>query len=210
MINLTEQWKKGELEVLDKLIEIIEFTEQNRALSDKYLKDNGHYAREDYDTIVGEYEYGIVFVMVDYILPYLKRVQELKEFSDYSLHNRDELTRQITFWMDKHTQIEKENQQLKAQIAKLTEIVGVLPSNHSVGNLGYKIKNQRHEINIRLNEIDKLKELLKECRDFFYENLIDTEFHFSCGLGSDIKKQSCIRSLSKLKTKIDNAMGEKK
>lgn len=112
-MTLTEQWKKGELEVLDKLIKIIEFTEQNRALSDEYLKNNGHYAREDYDTIVGEYEYGIVFVMVDYILPYLKRVQELKEFADYSLHNRDELTRQINFWMDKHTQIEKENQQLK-------------------------------------------------------------------------------------------------
>ena len=79
-MTLTEQWKKGELEVLDKLIEIIEFTEQNRALSDEYLKNNGQYAREDYDSIVGEYEYGIVFVMVDYILPYLKQVQQLRKF----------------------------------------------------------------------------------------------------------------------------------
>ena len=55
-------------------------------------------------------------------------------------------------------------------------------------------------------EIRKLKELLKECKEFFYENLIDTEFHFSCGLGSDIKKQSCIKSLSKLKTKIDEVL----
>lgn len=59
-------------------------------------------------------------------------------------------------------------------------------------------------------ENQQLKELLKECREFFYENLIGTEFHFSYGLGSDIKKQSCIRSLSKLKTRIDNAIGEKK
>ena len=58
-------------------------------------------------------------------------------------------------------------------------------------------------------EIRKLKDLLKECREFFYENLIGTEFYFSYGLGSDIKKQSCMRSLSKLKTKIDNAIGEK-
>lgn len=61
----------------------------------------------------------------------------------------------------------EENQQLKTQIAKLTEIVGVLPSNHSVGNLGYKIKNQRHEINNRLKEIDKLKELLKQWEHFY-------------------------------------------
>ena len=56
----------------------------------------------------------------------------------------------------------EENDKLKAQITKLTEIVGVLPSNHNVGNLGYKIKNQRHEINNRLKEIDKLKELLEK------------------------------------------------
>ena len=73
----------------------------------------------------------------------------------------------------------------------------------------YDVCKTRNEKNILKNEIRELKELLKECRDFFYENLIDTEFHFSCGLGSDIKKQSCIRSLSKLKTKIDNAIGEK-
>ena len=79
-MTLTEQWKKGELEVLDKLIEIVETTNQNRALSDEYLKDIGYYAREDYNTIVGEYEYGIVFVMVDFILPYLKQVQQLHKF----------------------------------------------------------------------------------------------------------------------------------
>lgn len=38
---------------------------------------------------------------------------------------------------------------------------------HDVGNLGYKIKNQRHEIDNRLKEIEKLKELLTLC----YEHL---------------------------------------
>lgn len=52
----------------------------------------------------------------------------------------------------------------------------------------------------------QLKELLKECKEFFHENLIGTEFHFSCGLGSDIKKQSCIKSLSKLKTKMEEVL----
>ncbi|MBQ6349829.1 MAG: hypothetical protein IJI42_02730 [Methanobrevibacter sp.] len=40
---------------------------------------------------------------------------------------------------------------------------------HDVGNLGYKIKNQRHEIDNRLKEIEKLKELLKWCRDELFE-----------------------------------------
>lgn len=86
--------------------------------------------------------------------------------------------------------LEAENQQLKTQIAKLTEIVGVLPSNHSVGNLGYKIKNQRHEINNRLKEIDKLKELLREVRDAW---VIYKPYD---------RHQLCER--------IDNAIGEKK
>lgn len=42
---------------------------------------------------------------------------------------------------------------------------------YTVGNLGYKIKNQRHEINNRLKEIDKLKELLKECKQNNLEGL---------------------------------------
>ena len=38
---------------------------------------------------------------------------------------------------------------------------------HDVGNLGYKIKNQRHEIDNRSKEIKKLKEFLKECELWF-------------------------------------------
>lgn len=38
---------------------------------------------------------------------------------------------------------------------------------HDVGNLGYKIKNQQHEIDNRLKEIEKLKELLKESELWF-------------------------------------------
>lgn len=38
---------------------------------------------------------------------------------------------------------------------------------HDVGNLGYKIKNQRHEIDNRLKEIEKLKGLLKELKIYF-------------------------------------------
>ena len=112
-MTLTEQWKKGELEMLDKLIEIIEFANQNRALSDEYLRDNGHYAREDYDSIVGEYAYGIVFVMVDYILPYLKQVQQLHKF----LEEFNAL------------EVAKENQQLKELLKECRDDLNHIISN---------------------------------------------------------------------------------
>lgn len=62
---------------------------------------------------------------------------------------------------------------------EIAEVLGKVPSyeewqakleenkrlKHDVGNLGYKIKNQRHEIDNRLKEVDKLKGLLKECRE---------------------------------------------
>lgn len=35
---------------------------------------------------------------------------------------------------------------------------------HDVGNLGYKIKNQRHEIERQIAQNAQLKELLKECK----------------------------------------------
>lgn len=42
-----------------------------------------------------------------------KEYIKLKEFADYSINNRNELTRQINFWIDRLTQSEQENQQLK-------------------------------------------------------------------------------------------------
>ena len=58
---------------------------------------------------------------------------------------------------------------------------------HDVGNLGYKIKNQRHEIDNRLKEINTLKELLKECKHIM-----------------SIEKDK----LCKLLTKINQVLGE--
>lgn len=67
---------------------------------------------------------------------------------------------------------------------------------HDVGNLGYKIKNQRHEINNRLKEIKRLNELLKECKHIMS---IEKDFA-SCHFEKD--------KLCKLLTKINQALGE--
>lgn len=54
----------------------------------------------------------------------------------------------------------------------------------------------------------KLKELLLECREFLYEILTGTHSKLSFKLESGIRKKDYIISLSELKTKIDNAIGE--
>jgi hypothetical protein len=101
-MTLTEQWKKGELE------------------AGWYYVNNGQidykYSKHSFvDFFVTPHE-DIKEVLAP--VPSYVEWQELKEFADYSLHNRDELTRQINFWMDKHTQFEKENQQLKELLRK--------------------------------------------------------------------------------------------
>lgn len=104
--DLTEQWKKGELDVLDKLIKQIETINNNRALSDEYLENNGLSTREDYN-IVGEWGYGIVWVIVDYVLPYLKQTHQLHKF----LEEFNAL------------EVAKENQQLKELIKEAKDII---------------------------------------------------------------------------------------
>ncbi len=45
---------------------------------------------------------------------------------------------------------------------------------HDVGNLGYKIKNQRKEIERQIAQNAKLKELLKECAHYVNHRFLET------------------------------------
>lgn len=83
MNKLTENWKNGEIEFLDDLIKQIEEVDNSRSLSDEYLKAKKIMTREECGVAV-EYPYGIVTVISDYVLPYLKELKELKK-------NRDKL-----------------------------------------------------------------------------------------------------------------------
>lgn len=40
-------------------------------------------------------------------VPTFEEWKELKEFADYSIHNRDELTKQINFWMQENTKLKE-------------------------------------------------------------------------------------------------------
>lgn len=66
----------------------------------------------------------------------------------------------------------------------------------------------RCDIEALNSEIKRLKELLKECSEFLYEILNGTHSKLSFKLESGIRKQDYMISLSELKTKIDNAIGE--
>ena len=95
MTNLTEQFKKGE------------------------LPEGWYYVKKNGEIEMLEYNCG-VFLSVDVPLdedeisevlaevPTYEEWQQLKEFADYSIHNRDELTRQINFWMEENTQLKSE------------------------------------------------------------------------------------------------------
>ena len=78
MTNLTEQWKNGKIEALEELINQIATVDDRRSFSDEYLKEKGLMTREECGVAV-EYPYGIVMVVSDYVLPYLKKLQALKK-----------------------------------------------------------------------------------------------------------------------------------
>ena len=62
------------LEKLHSLIEEIEIKSQSRSLSDEYLLDHNCSTREDIG--IGEYSYGIVMIPEDWVLPYLKYLEQ--------------------------------------------------------------------------------------------------------------------------------------
>lgn len=78
MTDLTEKWKAGKVEALAELIKQIEEVDNRRALSDEYLIDRNNAPRSEYAP-AEECSYGIVWVISDYVLPYLKELQALKE-----------------------------------------------------------------------------------------------------------------------------------
>lgn len=85
-------------------------------------------------------------------VPSCEEWKKLKEFADYSIHNRDELTRQINFWMQENT---------------------------------------------------KLKELLKECKQWF------DWYHIDTGTGKEYI-ESWHKKGHEIHQKINQALGEDK
>ena len=78
MTDLIEQWKNGKIEALEELINQITTVDDSRSLSDEYLQEKGLMTRDECG-VAGEYPYGIVMVVSDYVLPYLKKLKELKQ-----------------------------------------------------------------------------------------------------------------------------------
>ena len=78
MTDLTDKWKNGKIEALEELIKQIATVDDSHSLSDEYLKEKGLMTREEYNTAL-EYPYGIVMVISDYVLPYLKKLQVIEK-----------------------------------------------------------------------------------------------------------------------------------
>lgn len=91
MTNLTEQWKKGELPSGWYWVEGSR-AEGIYAYTAEYL--NNMYRPRNSERIVEQ-------------VPSYEEWLNLKEFADYSVNNRAELTRQINFWMDENTKLKE-------------------------------------------------------------------------------------------------------
>lgn len=92
-------------------------------------------------------------------VPTFDEWQELKEFADYSIHNRDELTRQINFWMQENTKLKEELKEICEKYIKIKTKVSAYED-------AYK-DSQAY--------IKKLKELLKECKDVMQQRMLSVE-----------------------------------
>lgn len=129
MTNLTEQWKKGKL-------------------------PEGHYYVKDGENMIAEYLDGYFYNDgnpmtsfsggVDSVLAPVPSYEEWEQLKEYERIVTSYNMKPIDYDIACETvnKLLDDNKRLK----------------HDVGNLGYKIKNQRHEIDNRLKEIEKLKE----------------------------------------------------
>ena len=88
--------------------------------------------------------------------------------------------------------------EILAPVPSYDEYIKLIEDNkrlkHDVGNLGYKIKNQRKEIEKQIEQNAQLKELLKECRDYLPYG------------GQICLVSEATRRLSHLKSKIDEVL----
>ena len=62
---------------LDELIKEIEKKDKARGLSDEYLREHHYMTREELG--IGEYSYGVIMIPTDFVLDYLKELQEQQE-----------------------------------------------------------------------------------------------------------------------------------
>ena len=106
--ELTEDWKEGKLESLNNLIEFIKSTDNHQALSDNYLKENNCATRNEYNP-AQEWGYGIVWVIADYVLPYLEQIKAMQE----------QLNKEgIWYTKISYKKLEKENNDLRGLLKK--------------------------------------------------------------------------------------------
>ena len=94
MTNLTEQYRKGELE-LNKCYYITTIFSPTVYIEKITMNKK---TNTDFNDTLAE-------VLAE--VPSYEKWQELKEFADYSIHNREELTRQINFWVDENSKLKE-------------------------------------------------------------------------------------------------------
>ena len=145
MTDLTEQYQKGELPSRD----------DGHCWLAYYIKHKDGYIHAD---SLWRGQWGTADRnSIEEILakvPSYEEWQKLKEFADYSIHNRDELTRQINFWMQENTKLKE---LLKECELWFTGVVGNM-NNKNVGEHNRKlpIGNFEHAFKVFSQKINQV------------------------------------------------------
>jgi len=153
--QLTEQWKKGELPYAEYYIKLA----------------GGEYTNDVWD--VGGWQ--SFNKKGDVVVEVLAKVPPYEVYKDL-IDGRKLLREYIKDTTNENSRLKEYERIVTSYNMKPIDydiacetVIKLLDDNkrlkHDVGNLGYKIKNQRHEIDNRLKEIWRLKELLKECKE---------------------------------------------
>ena len=142
MTNLTEKWKAGELEWHKSYYCK---NDKNKIIIATLLDGNILSSNDSEGNLL--YGYWEVLVLV----PSYEEVQDMKEYLDYSIKNRNQLTEQINFWMDKTDEINKKNARLKELLKECVFIIGYADT----------ISNNEENKKTIYEIFTKIKEILK-------------------------------------------------
>ena len=100
---------------LNRLIENIENISSRYDLPDSFLLDKGLSTR--YDIGIGEYSYGITVIPCEWVLPYLKKLQEVEKYIKSLEETKDFIKTDKSGYSDDKIKL------LEDEISKLKDII---------------------------------------------------------------------------------------
>ena len=158
MTDLTEKWKNEELEDGFYYTQ----TGKDRIIAiDMYNKESNTWLLNS-DKDMPSFE------VLDKVQTF-EKLQDMKEYLDYSINNRWQIMEQLNYWMNEKDKIKEENKRLKELLKKCQPYIksdkeywiqqGFWDAGKVMLELTELLKNMEEALNLDVKVKDKLKEL---------------------------------------------------